>query len=58
MKWVTSPRKDTNEPHGRPSSSFDGDIMKAFGEFKVPQNETEEVMCIILSMKDDLIVAK
>ncbi len=30
------------------------DIMEALAEFKVPQNETQEFMCIILSFKDDV----
>lgn len=33
------------------------DIMQAFAEFKVPAEETEEFMCIILSFKDDLLAA-
>lgn len=32
-----------------------GDIMKALEEFKVPAEESEEVMCIILAHKDALI---
>ena len=32
-----------------------GDIMEALAEFKVPENETQEFMCIILSFKDDVI---
>ena len=31
------------------------DIMQALAEFEVPQNETEEFMCIILSFKDDVL---
>ena len=31
------------------------DIHLALAEFKVPQNETEEFMCIILSFKDDVV---
>lgn len=32
-----------------------GDIMKALAEFKVPADESEEVMCLILAHKDALI---
>ncbi len=32
-----------------------GDIMEALAEFKVPANEAEEFMCIILSFKDDVV---
>ena len=32
-----------------------GDIMEALAEFKVPKNETEEFMCIILSLKDEVL---
>tara|TARA_R110002096_G_scaffold350395_1_gene543425 strand:+ start:1291 stop:1863 length:573 start_codon:yes stop_codon:yes gene_type:complete len=35
-----------------------GDIMATLAEFKIPKDESEEVMCIILSFKDDLIAAK
>lgn len=31
------------------------DIMEALAELKVPQNETQEFMCIILSFKDDVV---
>ncbi len=31
------------------------DIMETLAEFKVPKNETEEFMCIILSFKDDVV---
>ncbi len=31
------------------------DIMQTLEEFKVPANETEEFMCIILSFKDDVL---
>jgi hemoglobin len=33
------------------------DIMQALASFKVPAEETEEFMCIILSFKDDLLAA-
>jgi hemoglobin len=33
------------------------DIMQAFASFKVPEEETEEFMCIILSFKDQLLAA-
>ena len=33
------------------------DIMQAFASFKVPAEETEEFMCIILSFKDVLLAA-
>jgi len=33
------------------------DIMIAFEEFKVPKDETDEFMCIILSFKDDVLAA-
>ena len=31
------------------------DIMESLAEFNVPKNETEEFMCIVLSLKDDVV---